>query len=365
MRDIPFQKPTYSLFRFVSGCNRNHELGIPWKDITEGNDNDTTTFHFDYPIQDNILELIKERKIISQFTQIDYLPKNITLVDLSIGEKHVFVLTGDGEIYFTGQNSHGQLGYEDITEQWTFQKHKWTDENNTCIRLIHCFANSTLWVTVNDEVYICGDNALCEMGMKDTESCIMTPILHPTLSYQGISKFFGTNNIFALTYDGRIYCWGSNENNELGLDEETLCDNPNGIETPVRNYFLEGISRTVWERGYKLELSAGFNHTIVYFKNISKMVTMMFSKLEQASKGSEYASSFSDISIRIIEMTENGIEHGMTKDENGIENTHSESLLVKRKLSTSLSSSYGEEDEESNNSTSLHYGGGHTKKSKP
>ncbi|KAG2386147.1 hypothetical protein C9374_002593 [Naegleria lovaniensis] len=330
---------------FVAGCNGNHELGIPWRDVAEGHDNDTR-YHVDYFLPENILELIKERKIVTQFTQIDYLPKKVKLVDLSIGEKHVFVLTGDGEIYFTGQNSHGQLGYSNITEQCIFEKHKWTEENNTRIRLIHCFANSTIWITVNDEVYICGDNALCEMGVTTAEGCIMTPILHPTLSYQGISKIIGNNNIFALTNDGRILCWGSNENNELGLDEATLNDNPDGIEIPIRNYFLEGIARTVWERGYKLELSAGFNHTIVYFKNVSKMLNMMFTKLEQASKG-EYASDFSDVTF--VSTT------SMHIDENVDTNS---SMLVKRKLIA-----FSSEEDEEDNMVKTHHG--HTKKSKP
>lgn len=278
----------------MSGCNRSRELGIPWRDLSTITDSDPADEVINYPLPEQTLTLIKERKIIPQFMHVDYLPTDENFVQISTGEEHVFLLTESGQMYCSGSNSVGQLGVT-VEGSTTFVKHTFMKEP---VKLIHCLLSSTIFITQSDQVYICGENGV-ELGFTSSQSCIYVPIRHTLLCNKGVTKIIGSNNMFAFTNTNEIYCWGTNENNELGLESDLL-NNHNmnqGVHAPMRHHYLEKISKIAKDRGYDMEIAAGFNHTVVYFKQFSKSISLMFSRLESASHG-ESASEFSDIIIK-------------------------------------------------------------------
>ena len=260
-------------------------MGLPW--TTDATENDDVGVDSD--MTEKLFRRIEERKIIPELTFVEYFPySEETIVQISVGEKHVFILTRKGNMYIAGSNACGQLGDPSIIpSQKYFRRHHF----NEPVTAIHCFANSTFWITAKGNVFVCGDNTNAELGIR-SETLLTIPTYHPILSQQGIEQIVGNNNLFALSKNGKIFCWGSNEENELGVPEY----DSERVDTPVRHFSLERMGNVVAHRGYKLYVSPGFDHTFVYFKKNSKHVTYLLENLDKACREGT-ASRFEDVSF--------------------------------------------------------------------
>ncbi|KAL9655182.1 hypothetical protein ABK040_008957 [Willaertia magna] len=92
------------------------------------------------------VESIKGYKLIENTPRVD-------IKDIKVGYYHTILLDSFGNIYGSGKNNDGQLGFENsITHLENFTK-----LNTPCkVKAIHCTTNGTLILSYYNEIYGCG-----------------------------------------------------------------------------------------------------------------------------------------------------------------------------------------------------------------
>ncbi|KAL9656151.1 hypothetical protein ABK040_007769 [Willaertia magna] len=359
---------TENNYLFVCGNNNDHQLGIEW--LSNNNDDDNNL--------QNEEELIKEKKLIVQMEQVNYLSNESQFISITAGDAHAILLNEDGELFMTGSNQSGQLGIQDTEYLTKFTKVNILKDQlkeNEKIIFVHCCSNSTILITNFDKIYVFGDNSNGELGIDENIKFTYVPILNTYLSNQNIINIMGESSFFGISKIdneiNNIFCWGNNEEGQLGIpfiinnnsgdgsnsnpnlvsytpsnsfyknfdltkticccnngctecscsmdgatSSNTICLNGDGcncnlgginnnnqtssvrgvgtlksnnenivmnnVYIPQRNYLLENIRRLAFERGYEMKLSVGFDHTIIYFKLISKQLQSFFELMRES-----------------------------------------------------------------------------------
>ncbi|KAL9645639.1 hypothetical protein ABK040_003373 [Willaertia magna] len=138
---------------------------------------------------------------------------NAKVEKVAYGYYHSIVLTDEGKIYGTGQNSRKQLGLKDSEVYTAYQSLKINDFCNEKIKDIACGVFHSLCVTKDGNLYGCGADSNNELG---------EPMLEWTKIRSGISKIFcGSLGSMALTVSDELYICGDNGSFELGVNKES------------------------------------------------------------------------------------------------------------------------------------------------
>ncbi|CAG2163229.1 unnamed protein product [Oppiella nova] len=156
------------------------------------------------------------------------------------GYDFVFAQTAEGGLLGWGHNNKGQLGRGD-TNYGVFLKPLEIDfgEHEEIVQ-ISCGKNHALALTSSGKVYGWGDNSSGQIGVGKFTDHISTPI--KVGSKSGIKNkiryvFAGYETSFAITIDGQVYSWGSNEFGILGNESTTTSCVPrliNGLKNVVK-----------------------------------------------------------------------------------------------------------------------------------
>ncbi|KAL9655181.1 hypothetical protein ABK040_008956 [Willaertia magna] len=92
------------------------------------------------------VESIKGYKLIENTPRVD-------IKHIKVGYYHTILLDSFGNIYGSGKNNNGQLGFENSTTHLE----NFTKLNTPCkVKAIHCTTNGTLILSYNNEMYKCG-----------------------------------------------------------------------------------------------------------------------------------------------------------------------------------------------------------------
>ncbi|HJU74247.1 MAG TPA: hypothetical protein VJ717_10915, partial [Gemmatimonadaceae bacterium] len=148
---------------------------------------------------------------------------NHAFVSLVAGGLHTCGLTAAGEAYCWGANYSGQLGS--------------LGETSVPVRvgvvppLVELVAGSyhTCGLTRDGVVYCWGDNTLGQIGDGIDRSWAMSPgsTVTPPIAVGGALRFVSIGAAWATTCaiatTGETYCWGSNQDRELGAETATRC----------------------------------------------------------------------------------------------------------------------------------------------
>ena len=138
-----------------------------------------------------------------------------TMVGLASGDFHVLAWTDDGKLYAWGQNDAGQLGIgsTDVSPRpvlvgGALEGHK----------VVGASAGSdwSMAVTEDGNVFVWGSNEYGKLGLgsEDDEDA---PVKAASLSGQGVVRVSaGANHGLALTRDGTVLAWGDNVKGQLG-----------------------------------------------------------------------------------------------------------------------------------------------------
>ena len=189
--------------------------------------------------------LDKPDKITSP--HIIYKLKNEMIEQIYAGWEHNIVITNEGEIFSFGHNQFLQCGVQNTTKiQENIKEPKNISELNNNIRalLASCGNEHSLILSKDHIVYSFGSN---EDGVLGINSNLKE---ENKLNYKFNKIDFGeyTNKIIdiscgtvhnlALTYDGKVFSWGSSQGGQLGLPLEILEKQPKFknnyyVSTPV------------------------------------------------------------------------------------------------------------------------------------
>ncbi|MFO7968611.1 MAG: hypothetical protein R6U15_00680 [Candidatus Izemoplasmatales bacterium] len=150
---------------------------------------------------------------------------------VSLGEYHGAALTNTGRVFTWGHNSYGKLGVlpngdenmpVDITDNFAL-------EAEDKIAFLTLGRDNGAVISQNGEVFTWGVNAYGQLGNgvslnpweeTDHEASNITENFNLEANEQIIKVAIGNNHGIALSNNGRVFTWGSNESGQLGIDIE-------------------------------------------------------------------------------------------------------------------------------------------------
>jgi alpha-tubulin suppressor-like RCC1 family protein len=145
----------------------------------------------------------------------------LKLTSVTVGGAHSCGITAVGDAYCWGANSVVQLG--DTLVGMALAPTLVGGENT--FRTISAGGSHTCGITVGDEARCWGANSSGQLGAPATHTCFFSsggqspcsPLPQPVSGgYTFTSISAGNQHTCALTTDQRAYCWGLNDNGQLG-----------------------------------------------------------------------------------------------------------------------------------------------------
>lgn len=156
----------------------------------------------------------------------------LAVAEVCCGRYHTIARTCSGLVFTWGGGKNGRLGHGD--EKIRAQP--------TCAESLMKFKavaitagyHNNLVLTRNGEVWSWGWGAHGQLGLGDTKDRDV-PTVIPELSQEGVVFLScGDRHSFAITKDGRVFGWGSNEFGQLGCGKKR--------DTVLRPKLIEGLS---------------------------------------------------------------------------------------------------------------------------
>uniref|UniRef100_A0A3Q3VWY8 E3 ubiquitin-protein ligase HERC2 n=1 Tax=Mola mola TaxID=94237 RepID=A0A3Q3VWY8_MOLML len=138
------------------------------------------------------------------------------VVQIACGSTYSAAITADGELYTWGRGNYGRLGHGSSEDQTTPMLV--TALKGLKVVDVACGSGDaqTLAVTENGQVWSWGDGDYGKLGRGGSDGC-KTPKLVEKLQDLDIVKVCcGSQFSLALTKDGQVYTWGKGDNQRLG-----------------------------------------------------------------------------------------------------------------------------------------------------
>lgn len=136
-----------------------------------------------------------------------------TFASIAGGRYHSMALTTDGKLYTWGSNVYGQLGNDSATTALTPQL---ITVSGVTFASIACSAYHSMALTSEGQLYTWGSNATGELG-NGTDIDALTPQLITVAGVTFANISCGYSFSTALSSDGKLYTWGSNEYGQLAI----------------------------------------------------------------------------------------------------------------------------------------------------
>jgi alpha-tubulin suppressor-like RCC1 family protein len=177
------------------------------------------------------------------------------IIGFANGFHHVIAITNENKVYIWGFNNYGQLGdgtYDDCFVPQLLNELKDENITNVC-----CGHRHSLALTSNGKVYAWGSNQFGQIGNECDNECQLTPIKIEELDEEfivGISC--GLYHSLALTENGRVYSWGYNYRKQLGFGNIIASNVPKLIKIKDSNKSNVIIIRISCGPNYSLLLSS-------------------------------------------------------------------------------------------------------------
>ena len=188
---------------------------------------------------------------------IIYKLKNKIIKHIYAGWEHNIIITKKGKIFSFGHNQCFQCGYPNLKEEESIKNPKNVSKNNNNIRAISASCGNEHSLILSDEhiVYSFGSNEDGILGINmNNDNNNNNDIINHNMSEKKKFKSFKLNKIdfgeytnkiievssgtvhnLALTYDGKIFAWGSSQGGQLGLSLKELESYP-GFKN---NYYIQ------------------------------------------------------------------------------------------------------------------------------
>lgn len=152
-------------------------------------------------------------------TEISLVPTRVGLrtdwVQVSAGGDHTCGITATGELYCWGSGRWGQLGQG--RERHDYASAPLRVGSSTSWESVAAGAVNNCAIRESGSLYCWGNNAQLQVGIGYEDTSSFYPVYGPervsSRSYDSVG--FGYRHACALT-SGKIYCWGLNEDGQLG-----------------------------------------------------------------------------------------------------------------------------------------------------
>ena len=189
------------------------------------------------------------------------IPLNNKVVSISCGFNHSLFLLSDGSVWSSGSNSFGQLGYETDSISKQSVMARINSINGIPFRQVVAGYFHSLVLTYSGVVFAWGKNSHGQLGTGDRINkpfpTRVNPLKHQKVRYIAAGK----NHTVALTLDGGVFTFGSNEYGQLGHGKNSGDFSVN----PRKIFELMGTTVT--------QIACGKNHTIAFVGESSHLYT--------------------------------------------------------------------------------------------
>ena len=171
------------------------------------------------------------------------------VIDIAAGTDHTLVLKADGTVWATGLNNYGQLGNGTTENTNTFQQVKLNENGDYLENIVSIAAGYTASyaVTSDGEVYGWGSNDDGELGQANKST---DPVTYP-VKMKKISNIIqvaaGANHAIMLDVNGNVWATGYNSSGQLGTGDKAT------QTLPQQMVSVSGIK----------EIAAGTNHSVM------------------------------------------------------------------------------------------------------
>lgn len=137
------------------------------------------------------------------------------VVDVCCGRYHTIAMTADGAVYTWGGGKNGRLGHGDEK----IRLHPGCVETLLPHRAVAITAgyHNNLVLTERGDVWSWGWGAHGQLGTGDTRDREVPTLIDELSGLGVVSLSCGDRHSFAVTSDGTVYGWGSNEFGQLGI----------------------------------------------------------------------------------------------------------------------------------------------------
>ena len=161
------------------------------------------------------------------------LPRQVTTpapggwASITAGQDHVCATRADGTLWCWGDNSQGQLGIgshtgQDLPQQVTTPaRGGWASVTGGAFHTCATRTGGTLWCWGRNDL---GQLGIGNLTSQDLPQAVITPASAGWASVTG-----GEYHTCATRTDGTLWCWGSNENGQLGNGNHTDQDLPRQV----------------------------------------------------------------------------------------------------------------------------------------
>ncbi|KAH3862509.1 probable E3 ubiquitin-protein ligase HERC4 [Dreissena polymorpha] len=138
---------------------------------------------------------------------------DLSVAQISCGEKHTLFVLQNGSLYSCGNNDYGQLGHSSRTSR----PEKVDCLSSKSVIQAAVGAAHSLCLTSKGEVFSWGDNSSGQLGRGDVDSELGRTPMMIKIPHTVVQIAAGRNHNLLLTDDGRLFSWGSNDCGQLGV----------------------------------------------------------------------------------------------------------------------------------------------------
>ena len=176
-----------------------------------------------------------DRYVPTEITNNFNLQAGEKVVNLAIGREHSSAITSNGRVFSWGRNNYGQLGDGTTTDRYvpTEITHLFNLEGSEKVVSIYLGNSFSSAITSNGRVFTWGSNNNGQIGDgTTTDRYVPTEITHQfnlESDEKVISLGLGNNHSSAITSNGRLFTWGENSFGQLGNGSTTATNVPTEI----------------------------------------------------------------------------------------------------------------------------------------
>lgn len=135
---------------------------------------------------------------------------------VACGSEHTVAVTPQDVITW-GSNEYGQCGHGEKSEKDWVKPRSLKVLHETMVTQVICGKYHTLCVTGTSQVYAWGRNDKGQLGLGDTSDRKSPTIIETLWALPVLQLAAGTYHSAALTSNGFLFAWGSNDQGQLGL----------------------------------------------------------------------------------------------------------------------------------------------------
>ncbi len=172
---------------------------------------------------------------VDTLTVDDILRSKQEIVDIQGYYQNSMALLSDGTAFAVGRNYFGELG-TNSTDSLT----NWTSISISNIKEICCNDGFTIFLLNDGTLKSVGNNSYGQLGIDNTTD--QTSIVN--ISLDNIKHIYVSRSytIHAVSNDGKLYCWGRNNNGEAGVGNADNILSPTLSIENIVDFYNPGIA---------------------------------------------------------------------------------------------------------------------------